>query len=63
VTDDNWATFEISWSNCITKYIMITQRIKSLESMESEYHYPDFNRARHSVLGREEINLKSMMIS
>jgi hypothetical protein len=52
--DENWATFEIRWSNCIIKYILMTQRTKITDSLESEYNYPDFNRARHSVLGREK---------
>jgi hypothetical protein len=49
--NENWATFEIRWSNCIIKYILMTQRTKIAES---EYNYPDFNRARHSVLGRDK---------
>jgi hypothetical protein len=47
--NENWATFEIRWSNCIIKYILMTQRTKICDSLESEYNYPDFNRARHSV--------------
>jgi hypothetical protein len=34
--DENCATFEICWSNCITKYILMAQRTKISESMESE---------------------------
>jgi hypothetical protein len=52
--NENWATFEIRWSNCIIKYILMTQRTKIPDSLESEYICPDFNRARHSVLGRDK---------
>jgi hypothetical protein len=53
--DEHWATFEICWSNCITKYILTTQRTKISDSMESEYNYP-------VTLYWAEINLKSTIL-
>jgi hypothetical protein len=32
--NENWATFEIRWSNCIIKYILMTQRTKIADSLE-----------------------------